>query len=56
MIKCNSFHGYSDKCVFCMDAYETKGGNIVCDIAEECETEKEVLEMCQYAEQIKQDL
>ena len=52
MIKCDSFHRYSDKCVFCMDAYETKGGAIVCDIAEECETEEEVLRMCQYAEKI----
>jgi hypothetical protein len=52
MIKCDSFHRCSDKCVFCMDACETQGGTIVCDIAEECETEEEILQMCQYAERI----
>lgn len=51
MIKCNSPYSCYKKCIFDMNALETQGGTIVCDIAEECDSAEEVLYACEYAEQ-----
>lgn len=51
MIKCNSPLRYSDRCVACMDAQQSCGGTIICDIAEDYDyEEQDILIFCKYAE------
>lgn len=53
MIKCNSFHAYSETCVACMDAQQSLGGTITCDVAEDLDFDEEsILHICQYAEKV----
>lgn len=41
----------STKCIACMDGFESKGGNSVCNIAEDCDFEEEkILKECPHAE------
>lgn len=52
MIKCNSGYGFG-KCIVEMDGQQTRGGCIVCDMAEECEFNRDlILKTCEYSEQI----
>lgn len=54
MIKCNSSYGFG-KCIVEMDGQQTHGGCIVCDIAEECNFERDtILKRCKAASYIDQ--
>lgn len=52
MIKCNSPHANCyEKCVVDMDAQQSCGGTICCDMAEDMDFDrKKILEHCEYAE------
>ena len=57
VIKCNSPFRYSDICVACMDAQQSCGGTIICDIAEDYDyEEQDILVCCKYGELINKDL
>lgn len=56
MIKCISKFAYGTKCIIDMDAQETKGGAICCDIAEECDFDREeIVDRCIYAVKKEED-
>ena len=52
MIKCNSPKAIIfKKCVIDMDGFESQGGTICCNTAEDCNNDKnEILKRCEYAE------
>ena len=55
MIKCNSRFGLGE-CVASMDAQQSLDGTIVCDLAEECDFDEEViLRECDCAEPYKEE-
>lgn len=50
MLKCK-LNGMCDKCIIDMDAFETMGGMIGCDTAEDLDFNRiEILRKCKYAE------
>lgn len=50
MIKCKG-NKMCDKCIIDMDAFETMGGTIICDTAEDLDFNRiEILRKCKYAE------
>ena len=51
MIKCNSRFACYEKCVVDMDAQQSQGGTICCDMAEDMDFDRErILQNCEYAE------
>lgn len=51
MIKCKSKYGICDRCIIDMDSYQSIGGTIICDIAEDlCFDRAEILKKCEHAE------
>ena len=51
MIKCNAPNNFNNECVIDMDALQTLGGNICCDVAEDNEfCREDILKQCPYSE------
>lgn len=54
MIRCNSPFAYMGRCVIDMDAQQSKGGTICCDVAEDMDFNREsILKRCEYAEDLE---
>ena len=51
MIRCNSPFACYDRCVIDMDAQQSQGGTICCDMAEEMDFDRSrILQRCEHAE------
>lgn len=58
MIQCrnNKTDCECDLCIIHKDAFQTNGGDLVCDIAEDLDyDEKEIMACCNYAEEMVAD-
>ncbi len=55
MIRCNSPFACYNRCVIDMDAQQSQGGTICCDMAEEMDFDRSrILQRCEHAENVEE--